>query len=121
MREDAQAAAAQELQPALLQRCGAGPRRPGYLKGNEPVVIVNASTTGRLAFSLPGQAAPAVTVVRADGGHAKPEMCLDTIILDTDAQQVLLLWWGHVVLSECLHDVRDLHVTVEGLSSPKQG
>jgi len=31
---------------------------PGYLKGDEPVVIVNASPEGRVAFSLPAYRRP---------------------------------------------------------------
>lgn len=91
---------------------------PGYLKGNEPVVIANASPKGRLAFSLPGQRPPTLTVERAGAEDATPEMRLDTVILDMDAHQVLLLWRGHVLLDEGLHEVRGLRVTAEGLSRP---
>lgn len=93
---------------------------PGYLKGDEPVVISGASPKGRLAFSLPGQAAPAVAVELEGGESSMPEMRLDTVILDADAAQVLLLWRGHVMLGEGLHDVRALRVTAEGVSRPKQ-
>ncbi|WNG39581.1 DUF2169 domain-containing protein [Archangium violaceum] len=89
---------------------------PGYLKGNEPVIIAGASPKGRLAFSLPGQTTPVVTVKQAGLGEVKPELFLDTVILDTDAEQVLLLWRGHIVLGEGIHDVRGLQVTAEGLS-----
>jgi hypothetical protein len=93
---------------------------PGYLKGNEPVVIAGASPKGRLAFSLPGQATPAVTVVQSGLGEVKPALFLDTVILDADAEQVLLLWRGHIVLGEGIHDVRGLRVTAEGVSGPEK-
>jgi hypothetical protein len=93
---------------------------PGYLKGNEPVLLANASPRGRLAFSLPGQRPPTVTVERASAEDATPEMRLDTVILDTEEHQVLLLWRGHVVLDEGLHDVRGIRVTAEGVSRPKK-
>ncbi len=93
---------------------------PGYLKGDEPVVISGASPKGRLAFALPGQAAPVIIAELASGEDAKPELHLDTIILDADAEQVLLLWRGHVVLSEGVHDVRGLRITAEGVFPPKQ-
>jgi len=92
---------------------------PGYLKGNEPVVIAGASPKGRLAFPLPGQAAPVITMELAGGEDAKPELRLDTVILDTDAEQVQLLWRGHVVLSEGVNDVRGVHVTAEGVARKK--
>lgn len=93
---------------------------PGYLKGDEPVIVVGASPRGRLSFPLPGQAAPTVTVELAAGEDAKPELRLDTVILDTDAEQVLLLWRGHVVLNESLHDVRGLRVSTEGVSKSRK-
>ncbi|HEX5747386.1 MAG TPA: DUF2169 domain-containing protein [Archangium sp.] len=91
---------------------------PGYLKGNESVVITGASPMGRFAFRLPGQATPIVTVALAGGEDVKPDMHLDTLILDTDAEEVLLLWRGHVVLGEGIHDVRGLRVTAEGVAGP---
>ncbi len=93
---------------------------PGYLKGNEPVVIAGASPKGRIAFSLPGQATPVVTVKQTGLGEVKPALFLDTVILDSDAEQVLLLWRGHIVLGEGIHDVRGLRVTAEGVSGPEK-
>lgn len=92
---------------------------PGYLRGDEPVLIMGASTKERLAFRLPGQKAPVITVELVGGEDAKPELYLDTVILDTDAERVLLLWRGHVVLDGGVHDVRGLKVTAEGVSWPK--
>jgi hypothetical protein len=79
-----------------------------YLKGDEPVVITNASPRGRLALTLPRQAPPAVTLRM--GGSITPEMHLDTLILDTDAHQVLLLWRGFVLLDKGPHDVRSISI-----------
>ncbi|HYH94979.1 DUF2169 domain-containing protein, partial [Hyalangium sp.] len=89
---------------------------PGYLRGNEPVVITNASPRGPRSFALPGQAAPSVTVELTEGPDATPEMRLDTVILDTDAEQVLLLWRGHLPMAESLHEVRTVQATAEGIS-----
>lgn len=83
---------------------------PSYLRGNEPVTLLNASPEGRLAFSLPGQPPPAVTVQLADTEDVKPAMHLDTVILEADSRQILLLWRGHVLLREAPHEVRALRV-----------
>ncbi|RKG84536.1 DUF2169 family type VI secretion system accessory protein [Corallococcus terminator] len=83
----------------------------GYLKGDEPIVIAGASAKGRLSFDLPGQAAPNVLVEQTGGEDVRPEMHLDTVILDTDEDQVLLTWRGHVVLRDGIHDVRSLRMT----------
>jgi hypothetical protein len=87
---------------------------PGYLQGNEPVAITNASRHGSLFFSLPGQEAPVITVELAGAEDSKPEMRLDTVILDTDAEQILLLWRGHVPLPEGIHDVRSVYISAKG-------
>jgi hypothetical protein len=50
----------------------------------------------------------------AGSEDAKPEMRLDTVILDTDAEQVLLLWRGYLLLPESIHDVRSLNVAAKG-------
>jgi len=92
---------------------------PGYLRGDEPVVITGASPNGRLSFQLPGQEAIVVTVGLAGEEYSTPGMYLDTVILDTDATQVLLLWRGHVRLSEGVHDVREIRVTAPGVSKQK--
>ncbi|MFP2929494.1 DUF2169 domain-containing protein [Pyxidicoccus sp. 3LG] len=81
---------------------------PGYLKGDEPVIIVGASPQGRLGFALPGQPPPAVTVRL--GGPVTPDMHLDTVILDLERSQVLLLWRGLVPLHRGPHDVRHIGI-----------
>ncbi|MFL5356660.1 DUF2169 domain-containing protein [Archangium sp.] len=83
----------------------------GYLQGNEPVTLSNASSRGRLGFALPGQPAPKVTVVAAGGADMRPEMRLDTIILDTDAHRVLLLWRGNISLPGGVRDVRTISLS----------
>jgi len=89
---------------------------PSYLRCDEPVVITNASPRGPLSFSLPGQAAPTVTVEVMGTLDTQPELRLDTVIIDTDEEQVLLLWRGHLPLSKSLHEVRTVHVKAAGLS-----
>lgn len=93
---------------------------PGYLKGDEPVIINGASPKGRLAFSLPGQATPVVTLEVEGTGTTTPPLRLDTVILDMDAQRLLLLWRGHVVLPEGIHDLGSVRITAEGVSAPKK-
>lgn len=83
---------------------------PGYLKGDEPVIISNASPRGRLAFSLPCQQPPTVTVESKGAKPTHPPMRLDTVILEADAHRVLLLWRGHVTLHEALDEVRALRI-----------
>ncbi|WP_434385340.1 DUF2169 family type VI secretion system accessory protein [Melittangium boletus] len=94
---------------------------PGYLKGDEPVLITGASPGGRLAFRLPGQAAPRVSVDRETGEASQPDMRLDTVVLDPDAQRIQLLWRGHLILDTGIHDVQGLTITAEVVGRPSHG
>lgn len=88
----------------FFNAASAGLVAPGYLRGDEPVLLVNASPRGRLVFQLPG-ARPQVRA-ELDGGRVEPVMNLDTVILDTDAHRVLLLWRGAISLRQGPHEVR---------------
>ena len=48
-----------------------------------------------------------------------PKGGLDIVILDLDAQQVLLLWRGRGLLGHGFHEVLGLRVTARGESRPK--
>jgi hypothetical protein len=87
---------------------------PGYLKGGEPVTLTHASPRGRLSFSLP-RVTPRVTVELAFSEDARPELNLDTVILDTDVHRVFLLWRASIPLQEGPHDVRGIRLEAEGL------
>jgi hypothetical protein len=78
---------------------------PGYLVGDEPVVVVNASTEGRAAFRLPGVPAP-VCDVQLRGAITTPTPTrLDTVIVNMDERRVFLLWRAHVVLPRGPHQL----------------
>jgi hypothetical protein len=81
-----------------------------YLRGDEPVTLVNVSPEGRLDFRLPGTPPPRVRVVRLSDEDRWLELRLDTIILDTDARRVFLLWRAHLPLREGPHEVHSLHL-----------
>ncbi|WNG13775.1 DUF2169 domain-containing protein [Cystobacter fuscus] len=89
----------------------------GYLRGDEPVLVDNASPRGRLSFRLPGQPAPRVTITQAGAKDVTPDMRLDTVILDTDEDHLLILWRGHLALPGTLHDVRSIAIHAEGVST----
>lgn len=80
----------------------------GYLTGNEPVLIENASPMGRLSFRLPGMRPPACRAELAGQKDAHVEMRLDTVIVDTDKDRILMLYRGHAPLRDGPHDVRTI-------------
>jgi hypothetical protein len=84
---------------------------PGYLRGDEPVLVEGASAHGRLSFKLPGTRAPQCRVQLARGtADASVELRLDTVLVDTDADRVQLLYRGHLGLRDGPHDVRTVAV-----------
>ena len=86
----------------------------GFLKGGEPVTVLHAAPQP-LSFALPPQPPPEATAVLSDAGDTRLQMNLDTCIIDTDIQRVMLLWRGHVVLKGGFDDVLALRVTTSTL------
>lgn len=83
-----------------------------YLTGGESVVVVNASKRGRLEFDLPRVAPPSVSVEFAQRDAEVVATNLDTVIINTDDDLVLLLWRGMLEIHGQLHDIKS--VTVAG-------
>ncbi|WP_224363363.1 DUF2169 family type VI secretion system accessory protein [Hyalangium versicolor] len=98
----------------FLNAASPGLIAPGYLQGNESGVIVNATPEGRLAFNLPGLPPPRVQVWRKNESDEELELRLDTVIIDTDAMRLFLLWRGLLVLAREPTEVEALEVTCEG-------
>jgi len=78
----------------------------GYLAGDEEACIEGVSARGPLAFKLPGIAPPSCRVGRRRLPDSRVELLLDTLVIDSDARQVTMLWRGHLALRESPHEVR---------------
>lgn len=83
---------------------------PRYLTGDEPVAIANASPEPLLSFRLPGEPPPRLTVVYRRRADEPLQAQLDTVILDTDTMQVLLLWRAHTLIPDGPHGVKAIRV-----------
>jgi hypothetical protein len=83
----------------------------GFLKGDEPVSVVGATSKGRLSFRLPGLPPPAVRVSFAIGRDRDVPMQLDTVIIDADEERVVIQWRGSTRLREGPRDVRSISLT----------
>lgn len=86
---------------------------PTYLLGNEPVVVIGATPEGRWEFSLPGIAAPRCDVVQKDGTVQHLQTNLDTVIVDADTRQLVLLWRAFATLRQGPHDVRAMTIAAD--------
>lgn len=83
---------------------------PRYLRGDEPVGVANASPVPWLSLRLPGEPPPRVSVVQRGEHDLHLTPNLDTVILDTDAMHVLLLWRTHVLITGGPHAVQAIRV-----------
>lgn len=86
---------------------------PGYLRGDEDVMIVNASPVPKLKFKLPGIPPPVCKVELRGGKTEVLQTNLDTVIINTDEMLVFLLWRNYVHVPNGPHDVVSIEVTTE--------
>lgn len=91
---------------------------PGYLKGDEAVSIENASPRGTLSFNLPGVPPPECRVQLVGRRDEQVRMSLDTVIINTDEDLLLLLWRGHLAVRNGPHDVVSIQIQAEGVTAP---
>ena len=83
---------------------------PRYLQGNEEVVVLNTTAAARVAFRLPGLPPPLCRVVLRGRPDVRLPTNLDTVIVDTDRLQLLLLWRAHTLTGSGPHDVTTVEV-----------
>lgn len=89
-----------------------------HLLGNEPVVVIGATPEGRWEFSLPGIQAPRCAVALRQGPVQDLQTALDTVIVDADLRQVVLLWRAFTTLRQGPHDVRAFTITADNIPTP---
>jgi len=88
----------------------------GYLRGDEPVDIINASSQGRLSFTLPG-CKPVVSVKLANESPAVLESQLDSLIINTDDNTVQLLWCGRMNIDQRIYDLEKIEIMLSSVTS----
>lgn len=105
----------------FLSSASPGLTAPGYLRGDEQVVVAGVTADPRgVAFGLPGIPPPTVTVVRDGMRDRLVETRLDTVIVDTDAGKVFMLWKGELALRREPLEVSALEVAAgAGAAQPQ--
>jgi len=83
---------------------------PGYLRGDESVVVTNASPSGRIAFNLPGVEPPKCRIELRGNKKHEPQTNLDTVIINTDEKLLFLIWRAYLTLRNGPHDVVSIEV-----------
>ena len=77
----------------------------GFLRGDEPVLVENASSERRLYFDLPGVLPPRCQVELRGGSNHAVQTALDTVIVNTDESLLFLIWRGRFRLRRDAEDV----------------
>lgn len=83
----------------------------GHLRGDEEIVVTNASLRGTLAFALPGKGVPPRFEVNLrTGGPQEFTPVLDTLIIDTDTHTVSTLWRIAIPVLDVPNDVVSVEI-----------
>jgi hypothetical protein len=90
----------------------------GYFRGNEAVVVENASACGTIAFHLPGAPPPLCQVRMAGRGTASVSTKLDTVIINTYEDLLILIWRGYHRIPNGPHDVDEILIQAEEAPAP---
>ena len=85
-----------------------------YLIGGEQVEIRNASPGGYLGFTLPQISMQGDTMINAT--VTPIDINLDTVVIDTDTNRLVLLWRGMHSVHKVVEDVRWIRVALVGQS-----
>jgi hypothetical protein len=83
-----------DFDPRFFQTAPPDQIYPGWLKGGEPVELVNLSPAGVQRFELPVCVLEAEA--RVDGAVHRPPLSIETLLLEPDQGRFSLLWRGAV-------------------------
>jgi hypothetical protein len=83
---------------------------PGYFRGDESVLVENASSDGRLLFRLPAVPPPQIAVELKGAQHVTVVTRLDTVIVNTDDRLLFLIWRGNLPLKRGIEDISAVQV-----------
>jgi len=85
----------------------------GYLKGGEPVEVVNASPNGLLRFNLPTYQVEAA--VRVAGKIEKPPLNLETVLIEPSVATLCMTWRASLVCGKKAMKVERVELVLQGL------
>jgi hypothetical protein len=100
-----------DFQRRFFNAASAGLIAPGYLRGDETIMAQGVRPDGaRLLGRLPALHLPDCTFKRRTAPPIATTTAFDTLIIDADAQQLLLLWRSCVVIPDGLQGVAAIEI-----------
>lgn len=90
---------------------------PGYLKGGEPIEVLNAATQGTLRFALPICRLEAT--VRVAGKDHKPPLNLETVIIEPSVSRLCLTWRAALPCDKQVQKVEQVEITLQEIVSQR--
>jgi hypothetical protein len=81
-----------------------------YLRGDEDVTVLNATAVDRVSFRLPGVPPPKCRLALRGRRDVRLQTNLDTVIVNTDDAQLILLWRACASIAGGPHDVVAIEV-----------
>jgi hypothetical protein len=97
-----------DFDPRFFQLAPPGLVVPGYLRGGEMVQVQGATPNGTLSFQLPEARMSAAYVV--NGTREERPAVLDTVIIDTRAMRLMLVWRSVLACDKKLLRVSEVQV-----------
>ena len=92
---------------------------PGYLRGDEPVIVTGVSPNGRIAFHLPKVKPPTCKIELRGNQKHELQTNLDTVIINTDENLLFLIWRTYLTLRNGPHDVVSIEVFSDSIPGKK--
>ena len=90
-----------------------------FLVGGEPVQVLGASARGPIRFELP-RGRPVVDVMIA-GGHERPPLNLETVLIEPDENRVCVSWRAELPCDKKMHKIEAVIIEDTGLDLPTAG
>lgn len=107
----------EDFNPLFHNAASHGLMANGFLAGNEPVQILNASKWPKLVFQLPGITPPTIILKTKQQQEISLQTVLDTVVVNTDEMLLSLHYRCRQVLNKGPHDVKSLLVYSVGEES----
>jgi hypothetical protein len=91
-------------------QCAPEDQQTDYLKGGEEVVLTNLTPQGRTTFHLPGRLKLPVVFFSRDIEPKEVPAVADTLLLEPDKNQFILVWRASLALRRTLREVTEMNV-----------